>query len=285
MPSSREQRLVRVHARAVHAVDRLRHERRVQAVLLRHVLDDEAERADVVGGRPARRRGGSRSRAGRRRPRDAPPRPRSPSTRAPARSAAARPRRDRPARGRSSRPRRASRWSARRRASGRGRTPLRARSSSRSRRSAAWAMARFSACRGQPANGVPSGLWMSQISRPIRSPVFCVHGRMRKVERSGRRNMSDSSIRTNPSIDEPSNMISPSSAAANWRSGISTFLMTPRMSVNWSRMNFTFMRSASSRIFAFFRRRRRRWRGISGRPCGPGSLTVVGTGRLGRSGV
>ena len=64
--------------------------------------------------------------------------------------------------------------------------------------------------------------------------------------------MSDSSIRTKPSIDEPSNMIAPSSAAANWRSGISTFLMTPRMSVNWRRMNLTFMRSASSRIFAFF---------------------------------
>ena len=74
---------------------------------------------------------------------------------------------------------------------------------------------------------------------------------MRKVERSGRRYMSDSSIRTKPSIDDPSNMMAPSSAAANWRSGISTFLMTPRMSVNCRRMNLTFMRSASSRIFAF----------------------------------
>ena len=62
--------------------------------------------------------------------------------------------------------------------------------------------------------------------------------------------MSDSSIRTKPSIDEPSNMIWPSSAEANWRFGISTFLMTPRMSVNCRRMNFTFVRSASSRIFA-----------------------------------
>ena len=45
-----EQRLVRVHARAVDAVHRLGHEGRVQPVLLRDVLDDEAERADVVGG-------------------------------------------------------------------------------------------------------------------------------------------------------------------------------------------------------------------------------------------
>jgi hypothetical protein len=40
-----------VHARAVDAEDRLGHERRVQAVLHRHVLHDEAERADVVGRR------------------------------------------------------------------------------------------------------------------------------------------------------------------------------------------------------------------------------------------
>ena len=43
-----EQRHVRVHARAVDAVDRLGHERRVQAVPDRHVLHDEPERADVV---------------------------------------------------------------------------------------------------------------------------------------------------------------------------------------------------------------------------------------------
>src|SRR5882724_5084904 len=93
---------------------------------------------------------------------------------------------------------------------------------------------------------------MSQIRRPTFSPVFCVQGRMRNVERSGRRYMSDSSIRTNPSIDEPSNMIWPSSAVGNCRSGISTFLITPRMSVNCSRMNLTFARSAISRIFARF---------------------------------
>ena len=43
-----EERLMRVHARAVHAEDRLRHEGRVQVVVQRHVLDDEAARAHVV---------------------------------------------------------------------------------------------------------------------------------------------------------------------------------------------------------------------------------------------
>jgi hypothetical protein len=65
--------------------------------------------------------------------------------------------------------------------------------------------------------------------------------------------MSDSSIRTNPAIDEPSNRVRPSSASANWRWGTSTFLMTPRMSVNCRRMNFTPARSAASRISAFWR--------------------------------
>ena len=45
-----DQRLQQVQARAVPAVDRLGHEGGVQAVLLGDVLDDEAERADVVGG-------------------------------------------------------------------------------------------------------------------------------------------------------------------------------------------------------------------------------------------
>src|SRR5437867_1605926 len=81
---------------------------------------------------------------------------------------------------------------------------------------------------------------MSQIIRATRSPDVPVHGKMRNVARSGRRYMSDSSMRTKPSIDDPSNMILPSSASSNWRSGISTFLIVPRMSVNCRRMNLTF---------------------------------------------
>src|SRR5437868_11796177 len=92
---------------------------------------------------------------------------------------------------------------------------------------------------------------MSQIIRPTRSPDVPVHGKMRNVERSGLRYMSDSSMRTNPSIDDPSNMILPSSASSNCRSGISTFLIVPRMSVNCRRMNLTFSRSVRSRICAF----------------------------------
>ena len=60
--------------------------------------------------------------------------------------------------------------------------------------------------------------------------------------------MSDSSMRVKPSIEEPSNMIWPSSAFSNWLRGISTFLMIPRMSVNCSRMKRTPLLSASLRI-------------------------------------
>ena len=68
---------------------------------------------------------------------------------------------------------------------------------------------------------------MSQMIRPTRSVAAYVQGKTWKVLRSGLRYMSDSSIRTKPSIDEPSNMIRPSSASSNCRSGTSTFLMTP----------------------------------------------------------
>src|SRR5438874_1384082 len=42
---------------------------------------------------------------------------------------------------------------------------------------------------------------MSQMIRATFSPVGPIHGKTRKVERSGRRYMSDSSMRTNPSKD------------------------------------------------------------------------------------
>src|SRR6266498_233437 len=63
--------------------------------------------------------------------------------------------------------------------------------------------------------------------------------------------MSDSSIRVNPSIEEPSNWISPSSALSNCDFGISTFLITPKMSVNWSLRNRTFSASQTLRISDF----------------------------------
>src|SRR5262249_6070550 len=51
---------------------------------------------------------------------------------------------------------------------------------------------------------------------------------------------------------EPSNWISPSRAFSNWERGISTFLMTPRMSVNCRRRNRTFSESQTFRISGLF---------------------------------
>ena len=112
--AAREQRHVRVHARAVDAVDRLGHERRVQAVLDRDVLHHEPERADVVGRRQHIVVAEVDLVLARARLRGAPLRRESPSPRARARSRGGRPRPGRPGSGRSSSPRRASRWSGRR---------------------------------------------------------------------------------------------------------------------------------------------------------------------------
>ena len=70
----------------------------------------------------------------------------------------------------------------------------------------ALARARFSTPRGSPTKGVPSGLWTSQISRAT-LPYWGRQGRMAKVSRSGQRYWSDSSMRTNPSMELPSIMI------------------------------------------------------------------------------
>jgi hypothetical protein len=71
---------------------------------------------------------------------------------------------------------------------------------------------------------------------------------MAKEFRSGTRFMSDSSMRVKPSIDDPSNWISPSSALPNCELGSSTFLITPKMSVNCRRMKRTFSASHTLRI-------------------------------------
>src|SRR5712691_173527 len=91
---------------------------------------------------------------------------------------------------------------------------------------------------------------MSQITRAT-FPPSSSYGRMRKVPRSGFSTMSDSSMRTKPSIEEPSNMTSPSSAFSNWLSGTSTFLLMPRMSVNCRRRNDTPSFLARSRMSRF----------------------------------
>src|SRR5436190_23977884 len=88
---------------------------------------------------------------------------------------------------------------------------------------------------------------MSQITRAT-FPPSSSYGRILKVARSGFSTMSDSSMRTKPSIEEPSNMTSPSSAFSNWLSGTSTFLLMPRMSVNCRRRNDTPSFLARSRM-------------------------------------
>ena len=65
--------------------------------------------------------------------------------------------------------------------------------------------------------------------------------------------MSLSSIRLKPWIEEPSNMISPSSAFSNCEAGTSTFLIAPMMSVNMRRRKRTSLRlssASSSRLVA-----------------------------------
>ncbi len=52
-------------------------------------------------------------------------------------------------------------------------------------------------------------------------------------------------------MDEPSNMISPSSAFSNWLRGTSTFLLMPRMSVNCSRRKSTPNRLVSASTSSF----------------------------------
>ena len=76
-------------------------------------------------------------------------------------------------------------------------------------------------------------------------PCCVCHGSRQKVSRSGCKYMSDSSMRTKPSMDEPSNMHSLSSAFRAWLLVMATFLSVPKISVNCKRINLT---SFSSRI-------------------------------------
>src|ERR1035437_9727723 len=115
----------------------------------------------------------------------------------------------------------------------------------------AFSIWRFRAWRGQPAKALPSGVMTSQTTRAT-FPFECDHGKMRNVSRSGTRPMSDSSMRVKPSIEDPSNWISPSSAFSNCERGTSTFLMIPRMSVNCRRRNRTPSLSQVFRISAAF---------------------------------
>src|SRR6185437_4378211 len=72
------------------------------------------------------------------------------------------------------------------------------------------------------------------------------HGSTVYVVGSGRKYMSDCSIRLNPRIDEPSNISSLSSAFSSSSNGMETFLTAPYGSVNWRRMNATSSRRQRS---------------------------------------
>src|ERR1700729_538954 len=68
--------------------------------------------------------------------------------------------------------------------------------------------------------------------------------------------MSSSSPRTNPSIDPPSKVMRPSSAASSSSTGIDTFLLTPKISANTRRTKRTFCSRASRTTSRFAEGRR-----------------------------
>src|SRR5918999_1241312 len=105
--------------------------------------------------------------------------------------------------------------------------------------SLARASARRITNRGSPSYGSPPGLSTSQNSRPTLwvSPVR--HGRIRNVPGSGMATMSDSSIRLNPVIDEPSKPMPSSSAPGSSSRPTAKDFSWPKMSVNQNRMNST----------------------------------------------
>ena len=109
---------------------------------------------------------------------------------------------------------------------------------------------RLKFARGSPSKGSPSVLYTSQINRAT-LPCPAVHGKITHVSKSGCKYISDSSIRTNPSIEEPSNIISLSNTFSNWLTGTSTFFIVPKISVNCKRKYLTFSSFANLRMSSF----------------------------------
>src|SRR5829696_9493295 len=85
------------------------------------------------------------------------------------------------------------------------------------------------------------------------------HGSSAKVERSGIKNMSDSAIRVNPAIEEPSIHWPPSMTCSNIDDGMVTLLTWPMTSVN--------CRSTNSTPSSCTRLRTSRLLGVSPRIC------------------
>ncbi len=106
--------------------------------------------------------------------------------------------------------------------------------------------ARFSAPRGSPGYGVPSGSTTSQNILATDRRSLGLHGRRQKVVGSGIATMSLSSMRANPSMDDPSKPIPSAMPVSSSSTVMAKLLRKPRTSVNQRRMNFTSCSSAAS---------------------------------------
>ncbi len=103
---------------------------------------------------------------------------------------------------------------------------------------AASSIARLNTYLGSPWKYSPPGCCTSHIILAI-DPLLCPHGNSWKVFRSGFSTISDSSIRTNPSTEEPSKDIPWPIAFSIWDTGMATFLTMPWISTNCSLTNLT----------------------------------------------
>ncbi len=106
---------------------------------------------------------------------------------------------------------------------------------------------RIKLLRGSPAKGVPSDLCTEQIKRAT-LPCSLPHGNNNQELKSGYKRISLSSMRTKPSIEDPSNAILLFKTFSSCEIGTSTFLMIPLTSVNIKRKNFTFSSLTLCRI-------------------------------------
>src|SRR5581483_9371190 len=104
---------------------------------------------------------------------------------------------------------------------------------------------RFRMPRGSPSNGDPSGMKTSAMISAVTARDPLDHGITVNVSRSSFRYISDSEMRANPSIDEPSNHTFDSIASSSFETGIVSAFITPKRSVNMTLMNSTFCSYAS----------------------------------------
>ena len=224
---------------ALHALERLGHERGVHALAGGHLLHDQPERHDAVGHRRARRCGAGRSPAGSARPRGSCTRPGCPSSPACGWSACAACRRRRWWSGRRTRPRRAAPAAARLPAGRSRRTPCRGRRRTCSRARAPRRRLRRSTWRGSPSNGRAVEVGDVAEHPGLGATFGSPHGSTSNVFGSGMARTSLSWMRLKPSIDEPSKVIPSSSAFSSSAGLMAKLFRLPSTSVNHSRIRRT----------------------------------------------